>query len=438
MEITERQTQMKIWRRVMPLVLTLNFFCGLDRMNIGFAALQMNAYLGLSNAEFGKAAGSFVIGYSLLVIPSALLMNRLGIRRGISLIALLWALCSAATAFVRTPNELIAARVLLGAAEAGFMPAMTLYLGYWFPSEYRGRALASFFLVGPLLLIIGGPLSSVLLVNCDGLLGLAGWQWLFVLEALPALMLVPLAFLTLNDGPADAPWLSPQEKERLIGRIAAEKKQGEGSQANHSTWRALASGRVWQLAMVHFCLGISVTGFSTFLPLMIRAMEFSAFETGFIVAAPAFAAFVLMPLWGVWTDRSRNRVLVVAATCWTMAAGLLGMAVLLPSPWALIPISLVLVGHFGHIPSFWTLPLAFLTGAGAAAGMGLIVAMGHLAALIGPPLVGWTKDLTGFFSAGMVLLASFAAVSAVILTIEGMRNRNSINRKAAAARAAGV
>lgn len=427
-EIIERNAQIKAWRRIVPLMSVVLFFCALDRVNIGFAALQMNAALGLSNTEFGTSVGVFAIGYALFGIPSTLLLQRMGARRWISLIMIAWGLCSAATAFVKSPGELMGARLLLGAAEAGFYPGMMLYLSCWFPSEYRGRVLGSFFMIQPLVMIIGGPISSALL-SCDGLIGFAGWQWLLIIEALPTILLAPLVFCTLRDRPADALWLSPEEKEWLVRRLGSEQRHLEGLQGGSSVWRTFANRRVWVLATVYLAAGTSGIGTVFFLPLLVRSTGFSISDTGFVVAVPGIAAALMLPLWGVWTDRSRSREAVAAASCCAIAVGLLGAATLLPSPWAIVPMSVAMIGFFGFMPAFWTLPSAFLTGPSAATGIGLITVIGNLGTLSGPYLLGYTSDLTGAYGVGLVCLAMIAAAAAAILAMQAICSRNSINQR---------
>ena len=438
-EILGRHTTLKVWRRLVPLMAAVMFLCALDKANIGFAALQMNAALGFSNAAFGMGAGAYAFGYVLFAVPSTLLLHRVGARRWISLIMILWALCSAATAFITSQEGLIVARTLLGVTEAGFAPGMTLYFSYWFPSEYRGRVFGSFFMIQPLVLIIGGPLSGALLSwdALNGLAGLAAWQWMFIIENIPTLLLAPLVFIVLTDRPEVARWLAPAEKEWLVGRLAAEQKSIQGSQSGHAVWHAFANGRVWLLAAVYLGMGTCGIGLKIFLPLIIRSMGFSIWDTGLIIAVPAIAGALALPLWGLWADRTRSRETVVAAACWMMAAGQLAGAALLPSPWALVGVSLTLIGFYGCLSAFWTLPSSFLTGAGAATGIALINMSGNFAYFTGPSLVGWVSDLSASYSAGLACLAAVAAGSGTIMSVLAMRNRNSITRTAAGAEHAG-
>lgn len=407
----EGQAIAKVWWRIVPLLALALLFNYLDKVNIGFAALQMNKDLGLSNSVFGVASGLFSFGYALAAIPSTLLLERVGARRWMSCMMVAWGLCSASTAFVSRPEELVVARVALGVAEAGFTPGVILYLSYWFPAEYRGRVLGSFLLILPLALVIGGPISSALL-SCDGHFGLAGWKWLFLCEGLPAVLLAGVVVGLLADKPGKALWLSNAEKTWLIGQLGEARTERTNFAA---TVRALANWRVVLLATALFGITTSGTGALIFLPTVIRSMGFSVGATGLVAALPALVATCVFPLWGVWTDRSPHREGVVAVTCLALSVGLCGAAALLPSPWALVPLTIALVGFFGSVVPFWTLPSSFLTGASAAAGIALINIAGNMGGFSGPTLLGRLSDITKSYNGGLAGLAGPVALAGVIL-----------------------
>lgn len=417
MEYMERRTLLAVSRRIVPLLSPALFFAYLDRVNLGFAALTMNRDLHLTNTQFGTAAGCFAVGYAVAGIPSTLLLHRFGARRWISLTMFIWGLCSAATAFVTRPEELFGVRALLGMAEAGLAPGVVLYTSRWFPSEYRGRMFGTLFIINPLSQLIGSPLSSVLLA-ADGRLGLTGWQWLFIIEALPTLLLAALVFGALADQPADAQWLSAEQKQWLTGRLAIQSPPAPAPAGRNEGWRAFADARVWMLAAISAGLGTSGIGTLIFLPLIIHSMGFSVWSTGFVAAVPAAVAAAALPLWGVWADRVRNRGWVVAAGCGAIACGLLGTAMLLPSPWAIAPICLAVAAFFGCLSAFWTLPTAFLTGIGAATGIALINAVGNLGQFVGPYLLGRLADLSHSHTSGLVCLAAIAAAAGAFAVVQ--------------------
>lgn len=410
----ERETLVKIWRHIVPLLALILFLNYLDKVNIGFASLQMNRDLALSNTTFGVAAGLFAIGYALAAIPSSLLLNHFGARRWVSLVMVVWGVCSAATAFVSTRSELYLARIALGAAEAGFTPGVIFYLNSWFPSAYRGRVLGSFLIILPIALVVGGPLSGMLL-SFNGLFGLEGWQWLFLVEGLPSAILAGLVFAFLADSPRTAHWLSADERVWLTQELAAEDLQICGLQSHTRVWNALAKPRVLILALAYHGIAAGGTGAIIFLPLVIRSMGFSTQITGIIAALPASISALSLPLWGLWTDRAHDRSLVVAASCFAITVGLLGTAALFPAPLALVPLTLALVGFFGSVAPFWTLPSSMLTGAAAAAGIAAINVAGNLGSFSGPALFGWLADHLRSYAAGLIGMAMLAVAAGVLM-----------------------
>jgi len=413
------KTMLKVWWRIVP-VLMLGAFCSyLDKVNIGFAALTMNEALGFSNTVFGVGAGLFAIGYALFGIPSTLMVHRIGARRWIAFIAIAWGLFSAGTAFVETPVELFSIRFLLGAAESGYNPGVIFFLSLWFPEEYRGRALGTFMMIGPIGMLIGGPVSSVLL-SWDGFLGLDGWQWLFIVEAMPTFFLAALVFFVLADSPAHAAWLSRPERQWLELKLKTERKRIRERQAapHNGVLGTFLDKRVWILAAVNVGIGTSGIGAIIFLPLVIKSMGYSAWESGLISAIPSGAAAILLPAWGVWSDRARHRESVVIAACAMVFVGLLGTALLLPSSWALVTLCIAMIGFYGSIVSFWTLPSTFLVGASAAVGIAFINIAGNVGMFTGPSIVGWLSDISGTYRAGLACLAVVSSISALILALQ--------------------
>jgi MFS transporter, ACS family, tartrate transporter len=417
----ESTTIRKVAWRIVPLMAVVLLFNYLDKVNIGFAAVTMNKDLGFSNTVFGAAAGFFAIGYALFGIPSTLLLHRVGARRWICVIMVAWGLCSAATAFVATSGQMLVARFILGMAEAGFTPGMIFYFSQWFPSRYRGRVLGAFLLIYPLSLVIGGPLSTAL-VSLNGVLGLHGWQWLFLIEALPSVALAALVFALLTDTPAKGTWLSPTERVWLQTQLTGEEARAriENANAESTLWRQLGTKRVWILVAANVGLSTSGIGAYFFMPLIIQSMGFSVRNTGLLVALPGVAATVILPFWGIWADRAKRRETVVAAACVLIMVGLLGAAPLLPSAWAIIPLSIAMVGFFGGLVAYWTLPSQFFVGATAAVGIAFINIMGNLGTFTGPYLLGWLSDLTGTYEAGLISLAAVAAATAMVTGLSSL------------------
>lgn len=411
----------KVRWRIVPLLAGALVLDVLDRGNLALAAVQMKQALGLSNAALGFAGGLVGIGYAVAAVPSTLALQRFGARRWMSLLMLVWGLCSAATALVSNRDELAFARILLGVAEAGFAPGLILYLTYWLPSEYRGRVLASVLMFTAGVQVVSGPLGSLLLSQ-DGLLGLAGWKWLFIVEGLPTVVLAGIVFSFLPDRPADARWLTPPQRDWLTERLAAQAQRVEAAQSQRLGWHALTN--IWVVLLGVAYLGMLTAGnvLGSFLPLIIRSMGFTVGHVGLLLAIPYLLGMILQPFWGVWSDRAQRREIVVVTGCLTQALGLCCAGVLLPSPWALIPLSVAVISRLGTTAPFWTLPPAFLTGTSVAAGIALINLAGNFGGFTGPALMGWASDATGSYGGGLFIGAAPVVVSAVILAVLAFRS----------------
>jgi MFS family permease len=404
----------KIWWRVVPVLSCGLLFAYIDKTNIGFAALRMNEALGLSNTQLGVAGGLFALGYAVAAVPSTLLLQRFGARRSMSIMMLLWGLCSAATALVSSWRELLIARIALGVAEAGFAPGAILYLTYWFPSEYRGRIIASFLLTLPVSLVIGGPLSAALL-SWEGLWGLSGWRWLFVVEGLPTIVLGALTWRFLADGPSHARWLADAEKVWLSRRLADDRSAPATGANSLRSPQMLMNRRIILLAVAYMAIATSGSGMILFLPLLIHSIGFSISHTGLLTAAPALLAASAIPTWGVWTDRDRNRERLLATTCLVLASGLLGAAVLLPSAWALVPLGISSIGFFGAPVVFWTLPSSFLEADRAATGIAVINLAGNVGGFLGPVSFGWLLTASSSAAVGLATLSAIALCATLLI-----------------------
>jgi MFS transporter, ACS family, tartrate transporter len=401
--------------RLIPFLAFLYFIAYLDRVNVGFAALQMNAALGFSSSVYGLGAGIFFIGYFLFEVPSNLMLARVGARVWIARIAIVWGAVSIAEMLVRGPRSFYIVRFLLGAAEAGFFPGIVFYFTYWFPARERARAMAQFSTASMAAGIVGGPLSGVLL-SLRGLGGLDGWQWLFLVEGIPAVVLGLVALAYLDDGPADARWLPEAEKAWLIDALARERDELAVITGGHSALKALASFAVWRFALGLFLIVTSGYGFSFFLPQIVKGLSGgSDLAVGLLTAIPFSVAAIGMIVVAAHSDRTGERRRHVAA-CGVLAAIGLASASLAPSPTvAFAALSVAAVGLYAFTPPFWSLPTAVLRGDGAAAGIALINSVGNLGGFIGPYVMGWMRDVSGDFLPGLRVLATAAVISGLVV-----------------------
>ena len=393
--------------RIVPLLAVAYFFNYIDRTNVGFAALTMNRDLGLTNAEFGSAAGAFFLGYCLLEVPSNLALYRFGARRWLARIMISWGLLSAATAFVTGPNSYFWLRTLAGAAEAGFFPGVLFYLTSWFPRENRVRVLAWFTVAIPLSSVVGGPVSVALLAM-EGILGLHGWQWLFLIEGLPACIMGVITLYVLRDTPAEADWLSAEERTALLDTLERE----QVAKPRKDILAALGDLRVWLMTGILFTYWLGINGIGLWLPLILKGKGLDDVSVGFLSAVPYLVASVAMIFWARHMDRTGQHMLNLMATCLLAAVGFV-ISVVFP---ALVPsmigITLAVIGLSSTRPAFYSLPARYLTGASAAAGMAFINSVGSLSGYVAPWMMGVVKDATGSFDLGLVALALMLVVSA--------------------------
>jgi ACS family tartrate transporter-like MFS transporter len=395
----------------MVLLYGVNF---LDRVNVGFAALTMNKDLGFSPAIYGFGAGLFFVGYFLFQIPANLILQKIGARRWIFCILAVWGVISVGNAAVQGPVSFYGLRFLLGIAEAGFFPGMIFYLTLWFPRSYRARFTASFMTAVPLANIIGAPLSGLIL-GMSGTGQLAGWQWLFVIEGLPACVLAFAVLKVLPDGPAKASWLSADEKTIISARLT-----DEDSTTHRRLGAALRDPRVLALCPAGLGLSFGNYGVGLWLPQIVQGMGFSNLATGFVVAGPSVAGMIVMILWGRSSDKRGERVRHVAGAA-LLAAVALGVASFGPSNLiVLVALTLATIGIYAALPTFYSVPSMFLSGTAAAGGIALVNTFGTgLGGFLGPTAVGLLKQRTGDYAAGMAALALGLTLSAAILLIMG-------------------
>jgi ACS family tartrate transporter-like MFS transporter len=400
---------MKAAWRLVPFVTVGYLLNYMDRNNVGFAALTMNRATGLTATEFGFGAGILFFGYSFFEIPSNMALYRFGARRWISRIMITWGLVSAATAFVEGPRSWYALRFLLGVAEAGFFPGITFYLASWFPAEYRARMLAWFLVAIPVSTVIGGPVSGLIL-QMDGVGGLAGWQWLFVIEGLPATLMGIAALRVLPDGPEDASFLSAEEKRVVREKIRGERREREA----RSLWLALTDPRVLVLTVAQFGFTAGSYGVGIWLPQILKDAQFANVTIGFLTGACYVVASVAMIAWAAWVDRSGRKIRNLTLACLLATVGL-GVSILFQSVWvSLAFIALALAGITSARAIFWTIPTRFLTGLAAAGGLAFINSVATLGGFVGPYAMGWLRDATGSFSAGLLAMAALLLLATVM------------------------
>ena len=426
MDALEIRTVAKVTRRIVPFLIVCYLVAYLDRVNVGFAALAMNHDLGLSQTAFGLGAGIFFIAYFIFEVPSILLLERFGARKWIARIMLSWGLLSGTMAFIPAiahvtwlgnENTFYVLRVLLGAAEAGFFPGIIFYLTLWFPAQYRARIVGYFMAAIPLSTVIGAPISGVLL-SLHGGLGIAGWQWLFIVEAVPAIILSGVVFFYLTDWPADAAWLAPDERNWLARRLELERRQRLAVH-DFSVRQSLVNPRILGLSLVYFGAVATNYGLSFFLPQIVKGFGLNTFLTTLVSATPYAVGLIGMVWWGRRSDRVVERRYHAAFPLFIAAAGI-AVSTALDNP-ALKMVSFCVAGFgiFANLPVFWTLPTAFLSGAAAAAGIAVINSIGNLAGFAGPFAMGWIKDQTGSYAGGLLLLASLGIIAMGVVLMLG-------------------
>jgi ACS family tartrate transporter-like MFS transporter len=417
MDPLETRTIAKVSARLVPFLVACYFVAYLDRVNVSFAALTMNKDLGLSASQYGFGAGIFFLAYFLFEVPSNLLLERFGARKWIARIMFTWGLISGAMAFVGGPTAFYILRALLGVAESGFFPGIIFYLTLWFPAVYRARIIGYFMAAIPLSTVLGAPASGLLL-GLDGMLGLKGWQWLFILEAAPSLVLAVVVFFYLTDRPADARWLQPDERAWLVHRLEAEHAQRRAVH-DYSVVQALLKPKVLALSLVYFGAVATNYGLSFFLPQIVKAFGLSNLETGLVSALPYVVGVLSIVLWGHRSDRRRERRFHAAFPLFVAAASI-ALSTTFENPvLKMTALSIAGFGIFGCLPVFWTLPTAFLSGAAAAGGIALINSIGNLAGFAGPYAMGWIRDLTGSYTGGLLSLAAAGLLATLLVLALG-------------------
>ena len=407
---TERAVYAKVRRKLLPFLFVLYVVAYLDRINVGFAALQMNREVGLSEAVFGFGAGIFFIGYFVLEIPSNLILQRLGARVWISRIMISWGVVAIAMMFTRGARSFYLLRFLLGAAEAGFFPGIIFYLTHWFPSRERARAISLFMTATQIAGVVGGPLSGVLLAM-NGVWHLAGWQWLFLAEGIPALVLGAAAAKYLPDAPEHASWLNSSEQTMLAARLALERE----SHPHHTLRSALSNGNVWLLALLYFTIVFGHYGIALWLPQILKGFGgMSDLRVGVLSSLPFLTAAIVMVIVAKHSDSHEERRWHLALSAFGGAIALAASAVARSPLLSLLTISIAAAGVSSTAGPFWTMPAGFLEGTAAAGGIAFINSTGNLAGFVGPSVVGLIRQATGSFAGGLLAMALAVLIAGII------------------------
>ncbi|MGB8673710.1 MAG: MFS transporter [Candidatus Acidiferrales bacterium] len=392
--------------RLVPILALAYVISYLDRSNVGFAGLTMRKELGLSATQFGWGAGIFVIGYCAFAVPSNVGLYRLGARRWLASIMIAWGLLAGVTAFVVGPRSFYALRFLLGVAEAGFVPGVVYYLTLWFPEKFRTQVLAWFMVALPISFFVGGPLSGYL-VGVNGIFGLSGWQWMFIVEGVPAGIVGVILFFVLKNEPKDATWLSAEER----GELATVLSEDRSDRASAKLLDALKDPRVLILTGISFGFTSGSNGIGIWLPQILKDYKLSNVQIGFVSAVPYFFATVGMLAWAWYVDRTGHRIRNLTGACLLSAVAFavsLFFTTILPS---LILFAVALIGISSARAIFFTVPQRFLTGAALASGLAFINAVASVGGFVGPFAVGWLKDKTGNFQSGMLAMASMLVLA---------------------------
>jgi ACS family tartrate transporter-like MFS transporter len=416
----ERLTMRQVAWRILPFLMLAYFIAFVDRVNAGFAALQMNRDLHLSQSVFGFGGGLFYVSYVLLEVPSNLLMEKVGARLWIARILLSWGVVAGTMAFIVGPYSFYAVRFLLGAAEAGFFPSVILYLTYWFPKEYRGRIVAIFMVSIPVSGFLGSPISGALLAT-DGWLGFHGWQWLFVLEALPALLLGLVALAVLPDGPARARWLAPHRKAWLARRLEDDRAAAQGKAPKLPVWRVMTDRKVLAASLIYAGASGASQCLSLWQPQIIKSFGLSNMQTGLLNSLPFGIASVLMILWGRNSDRMRERTWHTGLPLLLLAASLVAAVFFTTLAPTIAILCVAVTAAYLVKGPFWALSTEWLAASAAAAGIAQINAIGNIGGFVGTTLLGVIKDATGSYPLGLLPLAVISLVGGVLVFALGKR-----------------
>lgn len=420
MTATEEQALVrKMAKRVLPFLLAAYLICIIDRLNVGLAALTMNADLGFTATVYGWGAGLFFVGYFLGEVPSNLILSKVGARLWFARIMVTWGIFAIAMGFISGDASFFVIRFLLGVAEAGFFPGVIYYLTLWFPAEYRGRIFGLFLIISPLNNTIAAPLGGLILKYFHGVMGVPGWRWLFIVEGLPTLLMAWLCLRLVIDRPDHATWLTDAEKAHLRDKL--QREADARTETRHlSVWQTLRNPKVLLFAVVYTGLATGIYGLSLWMPQLIKGAGVTdSFHIGLVMAVPYLIATVCMVLWSRHSDRTGERVFHCAGALALAAVGMASSAFIESPVLAFVAMTFAAIGMYCSQPVFWAMPTSYLSGVAAAGGIAFINSVGNLGGFAGPFMVGWLKDHAGGFRAGLVFLAACLLTGAIVATIVG-------------------
>jgi len=424
-EMVERSAIRKVYIRLLPIALLMYFLCYVDRINVGFAALTMRGDLGMSATGFGLAAGTFYWGYFIFEVPSNIIMEKVGARLWIARIMITWGLLSGATALATGPQSFAVIRFLLGVAEAGFFPGLVLYFTYWFPSRHHARIVSSFLVGLPVAVAAGAPLSTAFLY-LDGVLGLRGWQHMYLMEAVPTVLIGFVVLFVLDDKPEQAKFLTNEERTWLAGTLAAERRAKEAVQ-RYSLLQGMLDPKVLLLSLNYLGIVTASLGMLIFIPQIIKSLGVTSNMTvGWLTMIPYVCATIALVGWGYVSDRMGERRWNLFWTCVVATLGLLIAGFTMGTWWALVGLTIAACGFYGSKGPFWAMPPMFLTGPASAAAIAWINSIGNLGGFFGPWYVGFMRDTTGSYAGGLYGLALFGFVAALICALSLKIPDNSV------------
>jgi ACS family tartrate transporter-like MFS transporter len=412
----ERSTMRKVYLRLLPFAVLSYVLAYIDRINVSFAGLTMREDLGMSAGTFGFAVGMFFWGYFIFEVPSNVILQKIGARIWIARIMITWGILAGLTAVVTGSTSFAIVRFLLGVAEAGFFPGIILYFTYWFPSHHHARIVSGFLIGLPFAVAVGAPISTALL-GLDGLFGLKGWQVMYIAEAIPTVVIGVITFFVLTDRPEQAKFLTAEERNWLVTRIAAERRATEAVR-KFTLWQALYNPKVLLLALNYFGIVTASLGMLYFIPQMIKSLgDYSNMQVGWLTMIPYTCGAVAMVLWGRISDRMNERRWNLFVGCVFATVGLVIAGLTMGTWWALAGMSIAAMGFYGSKGPFFAMPPMFLSGAGLAAGIAWINSLGNLGGFFGPWYVGVMKDLTGSYAGGLYGLALLGLIAAIVCAL---------------------